>query len=98
MSLAVLALKLLIRAAVMRIWQPDTYKQHLAQARELNATARALCAEATTHRTTNRVRDIYDLMPLERACTLRRQNKERLAHLEAAGALRRQRLRRAAGH
>jgi hypothetical protein len=38
------------------------------------------------------IRDMYDLLPPERAAELRRHNKQRLAELEAVGAERRQRL------
>lgn len=46
MSLALLALKLVARAAWLRVWRPDTFRERAMQARELNATARAICAEA----------------------------------------------------
>ncbi|MGI8779019.1 MAG: hypothetical protein ACR2L8_02405 [Solirubrobacteraceae bacterium] len=38
------------------------------------------------------IRDMYDLLPPERAAELRRHNKQRLAELEARGAERRSRL------
>jgi hypothetical protein len=38
------------------------------------------------------IRDMYDLLPPDRAAELRRRNKERLAELEALGADRRRRL------
>ena len=38
------------------------------------------------------IRDMYDLLPPDRAVELRRRNKERLAELEALGAARRDRL------
>jgi hypothetical protein len=38
------------------------------------------------------IRDMYDLLPPDRAAELRRHNQERLAELEARGAERRERL------
>ena len=43
------------------------------------------------------IRDMYDLLPPDRAVELRRHNKERLAELEAQGAERRARLAQVAG-
>ena len=40
----------------------------------------------------NPIRDMYDLLPPERAAELRRRNKQRLAELEAHGEERRARL------
>lgn len=82
---------LTLGAAWLRIRNKEAWRQHAETARELNATAATVCAEANQRR----IRDIYDTLPPERAATLRRQNKERLAHLEAASAQRRARIRRA---
>ena len=43
------------------------------------------------------IRDMYDLLPPERAAELRRHNKERLAELELVGAERRARLAQVVG-
>ena len=43
------------------------------------------------------IRDMYDLLPPDRAAELRRHNKERLAELEALGAERRARLAQVVG-
>ena len=43
------------------------------------------------------IRDMYDLLPPDRAAELRRRNKERLAELEALGAERRARLAQVVG-
>jgi hypothetical protein len=43
------------------------------------------------------IRDMYDLLPPDRATELRRRNTERLAELEALGAERRARLAQVVG-
>jgi hypothetical protein len=43
------------------------------------------------------IRDMYDLLPPERAAELRRRNKERLAELELLGAERRARMAQVVG-
>ena len=43
------------------------------------------------------IRDMYDLLPPDRAAERRRHNKERLAELEALGAERRARLAQVVG-
>jgi hypothetical protein len=43
------------------------------------------------------IRDMYDLLPPDRAAELRRRNKERLAELEALSAERRARLAQVVG-
>jgi len=44
------------------------------------------------------IRDMYDLLPPDRAAELRRHNKERLAELELLGDERRARLAQVAAH